>query len=85
MCALNTCAATMTPMTEYDVPGVRWIMYDLLYVNAICKIFKCEKILYVLPAFRQFSLLQREYKSVLEWKISNLKLAWEEEVEVFLK
>ena len=47
--------------------------------------FKCEKSLYILSAFRQFSYPSKEYRRVLEWKVSNLKLAWEEEVKVFLK
>ena len=49
----------------------------------LCKpTFKCEKILHVLSAFRPFSLLQKEYKSVLEWKISNLNLVCHEEFKV---
>ena len=37
------------------------------------------------PDFRPFFLPQKEYEKVLEWKISNLKLALEDEVKVFLK
>ena len=47
--------------------------------------FKCEKSLHILSAFRPFSFPQKEYKRVLEWKISNLKLAWEQAVKVILK
>ena len=51
-----------------------------------CKqIFKCEKSLHIFSAFTPSFYPQKEYKRVLEWKIPNLKLAWEEEVKVFLK
>ena len=60
-----------------------------MFIRNICKrikiwrctqIFKCEKSLHILPAFNPFSCPQKEYKRVLEWKISNLKLAWEESI-----
>ena len=35
-------------------------------------------------AFNPFSYPQKEYKRVLEWKLTNLKLALEEEVKVVL-
>ena len=38
------------------------------------------KSLQVLSAFNPFSYPQKEYKRVLEWKISNLKLVWEENI-----
>ena len=88
-CVLNTCAATLTFKTKYDVPCVRW-----MYSYAICKytkiwlckqIFKYEKILHVLLTFTPYSLPEKEYKTVLGWKVFNLKSAGEEEVNLFLE
>ena len=89
MCLLNTCAAILTFMIDYDAPGVRWMCSYAICKRIkiwLCKqIFKCENILHDFSACRPFSFPQKEYKMVLEWKISNLKLAWEEDVKVFLK
>ena len=46
--------------------------------------FKFEKSLHVLSFFNLFSYPQKGYKGVLEWKTFNPKLAWDEEVKVFL-
>ena len=86
MYVLNTCAATLIFMKECDVPGVRWLCSYAICKHIkiwLCKqIFKCENFLHILPVFRPLSLPKETFR---ESKISNLKLAWEEEVKVLSK
>ena len=68
-----------------QLPGARWMCCSYaMYVN-VKDIQMSKKNLHILSAFNPFSYPQKEYKKFLEWKVSNLKLAWEEEVKVFLK
>ena len=80
MCVLNTCAATWCKMNMFIYNICRHIK-----IWSCKQIFKCEKSLHIFSAFNPSFYPQKEYKRVLEWKIPNLKLAWEEEVKVFLK
>ena len=71
MYIFSTCAVTLKFMTTCDVPGVRW----MCSCTIIKQILIYEKILHILSVFRPFPLTQKEYKRVLECKISNLQLS----------
>ena len=57
-------------LTLLQLPGARWI----------CSYAIWGKSLEILSGFNPFSYPQKEYKRVLQWKICNIKLAWEESI-----
>ena len=68
----------LTLMTEYDVPGLRWMCSYVIFKRIkiwLCKqIFLFKTFLNILLVFRPFCLFHKECK-FLEWKICNLKFS----------